>query len=127
MAPVWDAFDRRAGMIEILGKSTGPEDVGAGDNQAPAFTTSPQAAQPEPLMLSGNAAEIWQLFAQPSTVNAAVDTMAALGFDFLKVYSRLPRDAYFSIARRARSGSVTELGAVAGDDHATAVDAPALG
>ncbi|WP_420125035.1 amidohydrolase family protein [Longimicrobium sp.] len=41
---------------------------------------------------------------------AAVDTMAALGFDFLKVYARLPRDAYFSIARRARERGIPFAG-----------------
>ena len=41
---------------------------------------------------------------------AAVDTMAALGFDFLKVYSRLSRDAYFSIARRARERGIPFAG-----------------
>ncbi len=43
---------------------------------------------------------------------AAVDTMVALGFDFLKVYSRLPRDAYFSIARRARERGIPFAGHV---------------
>lgn len=41
---------------------------------------------------------------------AAVDSMAALGFDFIKVYSRLPRDAYFSIARRARERGMVFAG-----------------
>lgn len=41
---------------------------------------------------------------------AAVDSMAALGFDFLKVYSRLPRDAYFAIARRASERGIPFAG-----------------
>jgi hypothetical protein len=45
---------------------------------------------------------------------AAVDSMAALGFDFLKVYVRLPRDAYFAIARRARERGMTFAGHVPG-------------
>ncbi|HYR06185.1 MAG TPA: amidohydrolase family protein, partial [Longimicrobium sp.] len=45
---------------------------------------------------------------------AAVDTMAALGFDFLKVYVRLPRDAYFAIARRARERGIPFAGHVPG-------------
>lgn len=45
---------------------------------------------------------------------AAVDTMVALGFDFLKVYSRLSRDAYFSIARRARERGIPFAGHVPG-------------
>lgn len=40
----------------------------------------------------------------------AVDSMAALGFDFLKVYERLPRDAYFAIARRARERGIPFAG-----------------
>lgn len=43
---------------------------------------------------------------------AAVDTMAALGFDFLKVYVRLPREAYFAIARRARERGIPFAGHV---------------
>jgi hypothetical protein len=41
---------------------------------------------------------------------AAVDTMQALGFDFLKVYNRLSRDAYFAIARRARERGIPFAG-----------------
>lgn len=43
---------------------------------------------------------------------AAVDSMVALGFDFLKVYSRLPREAYFSITRRARERGIPFAGHV---------------
>jgi Amidohydrolase family len=43
---------------------------------------------------------------------AAVDSMAALGFDFLKVYNRLSRDAYFAIARRAAERGMTFAGHV---------------
>jgi hypothetical protein len=43
---------------------------------------------------------------------AAVDSMAALGFDFLKVYSGLTRDAYFAIARRARERGIPFAGHV---------------
>ncbi|HEU0301414.1 MAG TPA: amidohydrolase family protein [Longimicrobium sp.] len=42
----------------------------------------------------------------------AVDSMAALGFDFLKVYNRLSRDAYFAIARRARERGIPFAGHV---------------
>jgi hypothetical protein len=42
----------------------------------------------------------------------AVDSMRALGFDFLKVYNRLSRDAYYSIARQARLRGMTFAGHV---------------
>ncbi|HEX6370133.1 MAG TPA: amidohydrolase family protein [Longimicrobium sp.] len=48
--------------------------------------------------------------ADSAAARTAVDSMAALGFDFLKVYSRLPRDAYFSIARRARERGMVFAG-----------------
>jgi hypothetical protein len=48
--------------------------------------------------------------ADSAAAAVAVDSMAALGFDFLKVYSRLPRDAYFSIARRARERGMVFAG-----------------
>ncbi|MBW3570078.1 MAG: amidohydrolase family protein [Gemmatimonadetes bacterium] len=50
--------------------------------------------------------------ADSAAARAAVDTMAALGFDFLKVYFRLPRDAYFAIARRARERGIPFAGHV---------------
>jgi imidazolonepropionase-like amidohydrolase len=40
--------------------------------------------------------------ATPEAARAIVDSMHVLGFDFLKVYSRLPRDVYAAIADRAR-------------------------
>lgn len=43
---------------------------------------------------------------------AAVDSMAALGFDFVKVYGRLSRGAYFAIARRARERGIPFAGYV---------------
>ena len=52
--------------------------------------------------------------ADSAAARAAVDTMAALGFDFLKVYNRLPRDAYFAIARRARERGIPFAGHVPG-------------
>lgn len=48
--------------------------------------------------------------ADSAAARTAVDSMAALGFDFLKVYSRLPRDAYFAIARRARERGIPFAG-----------------
>lgn len=37
----------------------------------------------------------------PAEARAMVDSMHALGFDFIKVYVRLPRDVYFAIAEQA--------------------------
>ena len=56
---------------------------------------------------------------------AAVDTMVALGFDFLKVYNRLSRDAYFAIARRARERGIPFAGHV--PDAITLVEASDAG
>lgn len=56
---------------------------------------------------------------------AAVDSMTALGFDFLKVYSRLSREAYFSIARRARERGIPFAGHV--PDAVTPVEASDAG
>lgn len=38
----------------------------------------------------------------PAEARRAVDSLAEGGADFVKVYDRLPRDAYFAVARRAR-------------------------
>lgn len=43
---------------------------------------------------------------------AAVDTMQTLGFDFLKVYNRLSREAYFTLARQARLRGIPFAGHV---------------
>jgi hypothetical protein len=56
---------------------------------------------------------------------AAVDSMVALRFDFLKVYSRLSRDAYFSIARRAREHGIPFAGHV--PDEVTPLEASDAG
>lgn len=50
--------------------------------------------------------------ADAAAARAAVDSMHALGFDFLKVYNRLPRQAYFAIAERARHHGMTFAGHV---------------
>jgi Amidohydrolase family len=50
--------------------------------------------------------------ADAAAARAAVDTMQALGFDFLKVYNRLSRDAYFAIAERARERGIPFAGHV---------------
>ena len=42
----------------------------------------------------------------------AVDSLADAGVDFVKVYNRLPRDAYFAIAERARRRGVPFVGHV---------------
>lgn len=52
----------------------------------------------------------------------AVDTLAARGADFIKVYSHLPRDAYFAAAERARLRGVPFAGHV---PYAVSMDAAA--
>jgi hypothetical protein len=50
--------------------------------------------------------------ADAAAARAAVDSMRALGFDFLKVYNRLSREAYFAIAQRARERGMPFAGHV---------------
>lgn len=50
--------------------------------------------------------------ADAAEARAAVDTMHARGFDFLKVYNRLSREAYFAIAARARERGMVFAGHV---------------
>lgn len=50
--------------------------------------------------------------ADAAAARVAVDTMQALGFDFLKVYDRLPRDAYFALAEEATRRGVPFAGHV---------------
>lgn len=50
--------------------------------------------------------------ADAADARAAVDSMHALGFDFLKVYNRLSREAYFAIAERARQRGMVFAGHV---------------
>lgn len=50
--------------------------------------------------------------ADAAAARAAVDSMHALGFDFLKVYNRLSREAYFAIAQRARERGMVFAGHV---------------
>ena len=56
---------------------------------------------------------------------AAVDTMRRLGFDFLKVYDRLPRDAYLAIAAEAKRRGIPFAGHVPG--AVTAIEASDAG
>lgn len=50
--------------------------------------------------------------ADAAAARAAVDTMQTLGFDFLKVYDHLPRDAYFAVAEEARRRGIPFAGHV---------------
>lgn len=43
---------------------------------------------------------------------AAVETLQAAGFEFIKVYERLPRDAYFAIAAESKARGVSFAGHV---------------
>jgi imidazolonepropionase-like amidohydrolase len=48
----------------------------------------------------------------PEEGRAAVDSLVALGADFVKVHGRLSRDTYFAIARRARERGIAFAGHV---------------
>jgi hypothetical protein len=47
-----------------------------------------------------------------AAARAAADSMRRLGFDFLKVYDRLPRDAYFALAAEAKRHAIPFAGHV---------------
>jgi imidazolonepropionase-like amidohydrolase len=58
---------------------------------------------------------IWPGSATATTADEgrrAVDSLRAAGADFIKVYSRLPREAYFAIAAEARRRGITFAGHV---------------
>lgn len=48
----------------------------------------------------------------PADAQPAVDSLVLLGVDFVKVHSQLTRDAYFAIARAARTRRITFVGHV---------------
>ncbi len=48
----------------------------------------------------------------PAAARAAVDSLAAGGADFIKVYDRLPRDVYFAIADQAKQRGIPFVGHV---------------
>ncbi|HEV8600187.1 MAG TPA: amidohydrolase family protein [Gemmatimonadales bacterium] len=52
------------------------------------------------------------LVRNPAEARAAVDSLAALGVDFIKVHSQLTREVYFAIARRARERGMVFAGHV---------------
>jgi hypothetical protein len=56
---------------------------------------------------------------------AVVDTMRRLGFDFLKVYDRLPRDTYLALAAEAKRRGIPFAGHVPGS--VTAIEASDAG
>lgn len=67
------------------GDLLGPRIVAAGP-----LIDGPEPMWPGSVAVADSAAAIW-----------AVDSLLATGIDFLKVYSLLPRDAFFSLARQA--------------------------
>jgi imidazolonepropionase-like amidohydrolase len=50
--------------------------------------------------------------ADADAASAIVGRMKGAGFDFVKVYSRLPRDAYFAIAKAAKANGIPYAGHV---------------
>jgi cytosine/adenosine deaminase-related metal-dependent hydrolase len=68
------------------------------------------------IMLDGPAQnqpdEDWRLVSTPDKARAAVRRASREGYDFIKVYNRLPRDAYFAIAQEARVLGVPVVGHV---------------
>ncbi|HEV8612825.1 MAG TPA: amidohydrolase family protein, partial [Gemmatimonadales bacterium] len=63
--------------------------------------------------LEGGEVPIAHLLARnPVEARASVDSLVALGVDFVKVHSQLTREAYFAIARRARERGIPFAGHV---------------
>ncbi|HET6175937.1 MAG TPA: hypothetical protein VFE61_03320 [Candidatus Sulfotelmatobacter sp.] len=62
---------------------------------------------------------------KPADARRAVDEIKASGADFIKVYSRLPRDAYFAIADEAKQQHIPFEGHV--PDAFTAQEASSAG
>jgi imidazolonepropionase-like amidohydrolase len=52
------------------------------------------------------------LLTTPAAATAAVDSLATLGVDFLKIYEGLPSDAFFAVAREARAKKLPFAGHV---------------
>jgi imidazolonepropionase-like amidohydrolase len=48
----------------------------------------------------------------PAAARAAVDSLAAGGADFIKVYNRLPREVYFAVAEQAKRRGIPVVGHV---------------
>lgn len=94
MAGDWDTL--KTWRSEILrGRLVGPRIIASGPYLEGGDV-------PIPHLLTRNAAE----------GRAGVDSLAALGVDFIKVHSQLTADAYFAIARRARERGIVFAGHV---------------
>ena len=94
MAGDWDTL--RSWRSEIgLGQLVGPRIIASGPYLEGGDV-------PIPHLLARNAAE----------ASAGVDSLIALGVDFIKVHSQLNAESYFSIARRARERGVVFAGHV---------------
>jgi imidazolonepropionase-like amidohydrolase len=81
------------------GKMLGPQIVAAGP-----LIDGPEPAHPEHAIPVHNAAEARQ----------AVQSLKAMGADFVKVYDGVPRDAYFAIAEESKTVGLPFVGHVPG-------------
>ena len=62
----------------------------------------PRIVASGPYLQGGPAALPHFVVLTPASARAAVDSLAALGVDFIKVHELVPRDAFFTLARAAR-------------------------
>jgi len=81
------------------GKIVGPQIVAAGP-----LIDGPEPAHPEHAIPVRNAAEGKQ----------AVQSLKAMGADFVKVYDGVPRDAYFAIAEESKKVGLPFVGHIPG-------------
>ena len=85
--------------------------VRAGEILAPRIVSAgPVLDGPEPVI-----PEISWRIATATEGRAAVDSLAAAGVDFVKVYTLLPRDAFFAVMERARDLDLPVSGHVPGE------------
>lgn len=63
----------------------------------------PRIVASGPYIQGGDAALPHFVVTTPAQARAAVDSLAALGVDFIKLHEMVPRDAYFALARAARA------------------------
>ena len=74
--------------------------------------TGPRIVASGPYLEGGDVPIPHLLARNPAEARAAVDSLAALGVDFVKVHSQLTRETFFAIARRARERGMVFSGHV---------------
>ena len=84
-------------------------EIAVGNIQGPTiFSSGPMIDGPDPIWPGAvSISEPWQVY-------RAVDSLKRLGVDFIKVYSMLPREAYFELAEACKSKNIPFAGHIPG-------------